>query len=201
MTWIKDPRPELLEQSKYYEVQFMDDGARNDLYQPWYANTGFAYLRSTFVVRDFWDTVTQKMPSYPASNQLFVNWVLDGYARRGHPIDHAPLTIRVLPQADYPAGNSVDLPGAKNPGHAVVHYDVRPLSPTARVAHFCWTHNITFKIQKMKAYNSLYVTEDCLLDWKKCVLGDPTPHWADAVCKHRDTPPLADSLETWMKNH
>ena len=35
MTWIKDPRPELLEQSKYYEVQFMDDGARNDLYQPW----------------------------------------------------------------------------------------------------------------------------------------------------------------------
>jgi hypothetical protein len=190
-----------VEQSKYYEVQFQDDGARNQIYQPWYANTGFLYLRSTYTVRDFWDTVTRSMPSYPQSNQLLVNWVLEGYARRGHPINHNPLTIRVLPQAEYPAGNSVDLPGAKNFGQASAHSDVRPLSPTAKIAHFCWTHNITFKIQKMRAYNSLYVTEECLFDWQKCVTGNPAPSWADAVCLHRDVPPLADSYETWIKNH
>ena len=201
MTWIKDPRPELLEQAKYYEVQFQDDGARNQIYQPWYANTGFAYLRSTYVVRDFWDTVTRSMPSYPQSNQLLVNWVLEGYVRRGHPINHAELTIRVLPQDEYPAGNSIDLPGATNFGQASAHNDVRPLSPTAKVAHFCWTHNITYKIQKMKGYNSLYVTEDCLTDWQKCIPRDPDSKWAESVCKHRNMPPFADSYETWVKNH
>jgi hypothetical protein len=111
------------------------------------------------------------------------------------------LTVRVLPQDEYPAGNSVDLPGASNFGQATAHTDVRPLSPTARVAHFCWTHNITFKIQKMRAYKSLYVTEDCLFDWQKCVTGTPTSDWADAVCKHRDIPPFADSYETWVQHH
>ena len=85
ITWIKDPLNELLDKSKHYELQFMDDGSRNDMYQPWYANTGFVYLRSTYVVRDFWDTVTRSMPSYPQSNQLIVNWVLEGYVASSFP--------------------------------------------------------------------------------------------------------------------
>mmetsp|Transcript_22359 Transcript_22359/g.67215 ORF Transcript_22359/g.67215 Transcript_22359/m.67215 type:complete len:669 (+) Transcript_22359:144-2150(+) len=200
ITWLKDPRPELLEQAEYYEAQFQDDGARNRLYQPWYANTGFFYLRGTYIGRDLWDRVTMQMPSWPQSNQVVLNWVMEGYESRGNPVNNAPLAIRVLPQDEYAAGNGVDLPGAKNPGQSTTHFDVRPLSPTAKVVHFCWTHNITFKIQKMRAYRSLYVSEECLMDWEKCV-ESPSSTWADDVCLHTDLPPMAPSYEAWLKKH
>ena len=91
--------------------QFQDDGARNARYQPWYANTGFFYMRSTFVARDFWDRVTQQMPSYPQSNQVVLNWVMEGFESRGHPVSQEELAVRILPQDEYVSGNGVDLPG------------------------------------------------------------------------------------------
>eukprot|EP00038_Savillea_parva_P001016 m.100773 g.100773 ORF g.100773 m.100773 type:complete len:656 (+) comp10360_c0_seq2:277-2244(+) len=200
ITWTKNPLPELLEASKYYEVQFQDDGARNARYQPWYANTGFFYMRSTFVARDFWDRVTQQMPSYPQSNQVVLNWVMEGFESRGHPVSQEELAVRILPQDEYVSGNGVDLPGARNPGQATVHQTVRPLSPTVKVVHFCWTHNITYKIDKMKGYKSLYVTEACIHDWKSC-LPEAARGWEDDVCQHTDLPPKASSYEAWLKKH
>jgi hypothetical protein len=34
--------------------------------------------------------------------------------------------------------------------------------------HFCWTHNITTKIVKMKELGKLFVQEDCSLDPGAC---------------------------------
>eukprot|EP00038_Savillea_parva_P001017 m.100785 g.100785 ORF g.100785 m.100785 type:complete len:643 (+) comp10360_c0_seq3:95-2023(+) len=200
ITWLKNPLPELTEQSKRYEIQFQDDGARNARYQPWYANTGFFYIRATYVTRDFWDRVTQQMPSYPQSNQVVLNWVLEGFESRGHPVSQEELPVRVLPQDEYVSGNGVDLPGARNPGQATEHITVRPLSPTAKVVHFCWTHNITFKIAKMKAYRSMYVAEDCMHDWTTCI-SEPSELWQDSVCLHTDLPPLAKSYKAWLDKH
>lgn len=94
-----------------------------------------------------------------------------------------------------PGGCSV-----RNPGQATVHNTVRPLSPTAKIVHFCWTHNITFKIGKMKGYKSLYVSEECLHNWESCV-DTPSNEWQDDVCLHTDLPPMARSRAAWLKAH
>lgn len=63
------------------------------------------------MARDFWDRVTLQMPSYPQSNQVILNWVMEGMESRGHPVNQDEFTVRVLPQDEYVAGNGVDLPG------------------------------------------------------------------------------------------
>lgn len=199
VTWVQDPIPMLREQSKYYEVQFQDDGARNELFGPWNANTGFFYMRGTLNNREFWNEVSMMMPSTPQSNQAMVNYVLEGYARRGHPFNKHSYPVHILSQDEFVSGNGIDVPGVPHAGCRKL-CNIRPLSPTAKVVHFCWTHNITFKIRKMEAYQSLYVAKRCLEKWSTCV-PEPSVDWSNQVCQHQKLPPMAENYDTWRRGH
>jgi hypothetical protein len=55
--WNEDPIPALRAASERYNTQWMDDGARTRRFAPYFANSGFFYLRNTYRVRQFWDQV------------------------------------------------------------------------------------------------------------------------------------------------
>ncbi len=43
LVWMRDPRPKL--QATVHDAVFMDDGARTPRFTPFFANTGFYFLR------------------------------------------------------------------------------------------------------------------------------------------------------------
>jgi hypothetical protein len=50
--------PELKRMSARFDTQWMDDGARTSRFAPFFANSGFFYLRNNYKTRQFWDAFT-----------------------------------------------------------------------------------------------------------------------------------------------
>eukprot|EP00040_Diaphanoeca_grandis_P022364 m.119941 g.119941 ORF g.119941 m.119941 type:complete len:555 (+) comp28776_c0_seq1:380-2044(+) len=170
-TWLTNPTDELMAQSTYYDMQFQDDGARGERYEPYHANSGFIYIRNCYNTLHFWDRVTLLMPSYPQGNQKVVAPELEHFVRKGV-WKKDDFRIKILPKEKYVSGNRLAFDGSI------------PLSPHAMVMHFCWTHNITQKVVKMQKYHELHVSSDCLQNISSCfaMVGKDPLDWKTDVC-------------------
>lgn len=166
VTWVANPIPDLVKGAQYHHAQFQDDGGRGAVFFPYAANSGFFYLRNDRLIRTFWDHVTVMMPGNPGGNQIVVNQLLELYSRRFE------MNVRILTREEYPSGRFIDHPLAKPNGVTPVHDD-------AMVLHFCWTHNITHKVYKMKAYNELHVSDACIYNTEFCGDKGPMKDWKD----------------------
>lgn len=167
VTWIEDPIPELLEGANYHHAQFQDDGGRGAVFYPFFANSGFFFLRNDRLTMSFWDAVTMAMPGTPAGNQIVVAYQLELYTRRHD------FSVRILPREEYPSGRFIDHPLGMKDGV------VRPTHDATKIMHFCWTHNLTDKVHKMNAYGEMHVTNGCMMQFDDC---DTTVDSWDKIC-------------------
>lgn len=169
VTWLKNPMEDLAKSSEMFDVQIQDDGARNERFQPYWANSGFYYLRNNDVVRTMWDRVTMSLHPFNQGNQATMNMVMQAFVmRRG-------LKVRVLPKKTYVAGS-----GLSHPHFLVDGRERLELDDSAEILHFCWTHNITHKFHKMELYDQLFITPDCFHDSTKCFSARPS---MDEICQ------------------
>merc|ERR1712032_1712705 len=68
---------------------WMDDGSRQGIFAPYYANTGFFYLRATDSTLSLWDDMFFRF-DYIAkwhTQQALTNMLLDHACQRGHVVD------------------------------------------------------------------------------------------------------------------
>ena len=173
VTWSRDPIPYLRELSTDYETIWMDDGARTNRFAPFFANTGFYYLRNNLQVAAFWDAVLYFGPysfSY-RSNQQTVNMVMEWYATRWG------LSVKVLPWQLFPSGNRISMDKAR-----ATHRNepLRKALDEGYVKHYCWTRSIKEKVEKMISHGDLHIAKDCVLSaGAKCPKGAKS---VDAIC-------------------
>jgi hypothetical protein len=75
----------------------MDDGARTRRFAPYFANSGFFYLRNTYRVRQFWDqfTLMSGLMAYWKSQQQLLALALEFASGQ------FGLSVRVLPWQRY----------------------------------------------------------------------------------------------------
>jgi hypothetical protein len=68
---------------------WMDDGARSGRFAPYYANTGFFYLRATEKTKSLWDDMFFRYDYIASwhSQQALTNMLLDNACQRGHVAD------------------------------------------------------------------------------------------------------------------
>eukprot|EP00035_Acanthoeca_spectabilis_P006698 m.128023 g.128023 ORF g.128023 m.128023 type:complete len:602 (-) comp13618_c0_seq1:52-1857(-) len=165
VTWPKDPFPALLAGRDKYHAQFMDDGARTFRFAPFFANSGFYYLTNRHPggghIVEFWDQVTMSMAESQTGNQEVLNAILE------YQVKNRAFKVRILPPEQFASGKYLGPP--KNEG------DVEKIN-SFLVAHFCWTHNMEVKRERMTEYNSRHLGDTCFNDIWKCKIGElPTP--------------------------
>eukprot|EP00040_Diaphanoeca_grandis_P019412 m.102551 g.102551 ORF g.102551 m.102551 type:complete len:565 (+) comp27411_c0_seq3:198-1892(+) len=181
ITWLSNPTENLFAHSEYFDVMFQDDGSRAERFEPFYANSGFFYLRNSFASHYFWDLVTLTMPGRPRSNQIVIAPILEmlHQQRDSQQILAEEFKVKILPDDEYLAGHKITHPLAVKNGQTI-----KPLSETARILHFCWTNNLDDKIHKMIAYKQLFVTEGCIRNFTQCrsQMSADYSNWDSHVC-------------------
>mmetsp|Transcript_22020 Transcript_22020/g.66045 ORF Transcript_22020/g.66045 Transcript_22020/m.66045 type:complete len:383 (+) Transcript_22020:140-1288(+) len=158
VVWPTDPYPDLIRHRDEYHAQFMDDGARTFRFAPFFANSGFYYLTNRHPgaghIIEFVDQVTMSMAESQTGNQEVLNAILEfQFKRRG-------FKLRILPSEKYASGKYISpLPKGAAP---------TSLPDGFLVAHFCWTHNMEVKRERMHEYKSKHLRDDCFNDVFKC---------------------------------
>eukprot|EP00040_Diaphanoeca_grandis_P029663 m.174111 g.174111 ORF g.174111 m.174111 type:complete len:530 (-) comp31753_c0_seq1:392-1981(-) len=172
VTWLSNPIPDLQARSQHFHVQFQNDGSCSKRFSPYCANSGFFYMANDLNVKKFWDHVTMSIPAHVTGNQEMVNQIMELHVRRNY------FTVNILPELIYVSGKHLPLPSEHSPS---------PAAPeTAKILHFSWTRNITYKLQKLHAFKQLFVSPECLLNFEKCVASvatDPqSKHTLEDIC-------------------
>eukprot|EP00040_Diaphanoeca_grandis_P044064 m.11158 g.11158 ORF g.11158 m.11158 type:complete len:582 (-) comp8687_c0_seq1:212-1957(-) len=166
VTWLTDPTSDLLNQSRFFDVLFQDDGSRSTTFEPYYGNSGFFYIRNSYEAVRFWDLVTLAMPGLPRSNQKVIAPFLELFARQhdSKQLIDKPFKVKVLSDQVYLAGHKITHPlGLKKPTDTL-----KEIPESAKILHFCWTNHLDDKIHKLKAYNQMFVSEACLRNFSVC---------------------------------
>eukprot|EP00040_Diaphanoeca_grandis_P022039 m.117931 g.117931 ORF g.117931 m.117931 type:complete len:589 (+) comp28618_c0_seq1:253-2019(+) len=172
LTWLSNPIPMLQDQSKFYHAQFQDDNSRQERFAPFFANSGFFYLKNTATTKWFWEHVTFTLPNRPQGNQVIVDAMLQYFVR------YHNFKLSMLSFKEFMSGAYI-----MHPIHTPKSASPKPIFEEAKVMHFCWTTNFQDKILKMKHYNQLFVSEKCVNNISTCFQqNNENEHWRDTVC-------------------
>eukprot|EP00607_Mallomonas_marina_P007308 CAMPEP_0182418196 /NCGR_PEP_ID=MMETSP1167-20130531/2668_1 /TAXON_ID=2988 /ORGANISM="Mallomonas Sp, Strain CCMP3275" /LENGTH=466 /DNA_ID=CAMNT_0024592271 /DNA_START=567 /DNA_END=1964 /DNA_ORIENTATION=- len=149
LVWMKDPRPML--QATSHDAVFMDDGARTPRFTPFFANTGFYYLRCNSIVLHLMERVVRGVGeiAFTHSHQATLNrHLLETQGLLN-------LQINVLSSVDFPSG--IMFHHNKSYMKRLSHHQEDPY-----VFHMCWTNNRHEKVTFFKQIGMWFIPEDRL---------------------------------------
>jgi len=140
MVWLKDPVPYINDANCVHEGEdsdaiFQHDGAVSRRFAPYFACSGFFFLRSNWRVNEFWSSVLYSdLTWFWRSQQAPINYALGGSCRTG-------LRVNILCEETFINGKiMIGLERGKRKWE-----ELRPV-----VAHVNWTLNMTDKVNRMK---------------------------------------------------
>jgi hypothetical protein len=153
LVWYKDPFEYFKNAPADIDTFWQDDGARSIRYAPFFANSGFYYLRSNDRTRNFmhelllqWDQIMSLRSHQHALDQLLIQ----------HRVQYG-MTVKVLEKEEFPQGQifhhrketMIDfVEGRKHP----------------HVFHMCWTASEVNKLKYMKQVGMWYLKPECTED-------------------------------------
>jgi hypothetical protein len=154
MVWMRDPLPYLQDISNVgdFDCYFEDDGARSMRYAPWFANSGFYYLRNNDRTRYLITSLlysADQILNHHSHQQALTHILNDHSAQFG-------LSIKVL---------SKDLfPGGKNFHHDrpyMLNWMKGSLDEEPLMFHMCWTTNKDDKLNYLQQLGLWYLPDSC----------------------------------------
>ncbi len=143
VVWRRDPRSYLSLRARQEDLdfQFMYDGP-NARFQPLHFNTGFFFVSSNALSRCAWSVVFEHLVEAFdfRSQQAVVNIVMSCLRERG-------LRAERLSETCFVNGHATPI-GPEGPA---------ALAPDLFVVHASWTHNLAFKLEKLRSYGLWYL--------------------------------------------
>ena len=136
LVWFRDPIPFLL--SLEADAAFMDDGARSGRFDPFYANSGFYFLRynrhNVYLMERMSRSAGEM--SYTHSHQgVLTKYLLEAHHLTG-------LKITLLSQLDFPSGKLFH-------HNKTYMKELRAHKRVPYVFHMCWTANSKDKVSEV----------------------------------------------------
>lgn len=134
LVWFRDPIPYL--HSLDCDAAFMDDGARSGRFDPFYANSGFYFLRHNAQNIYLMERMSRSAGelSYTHSHQ----GTLTKYMAEAHHL--VGLKIKILDQLEFPSGKLFH-------HNKTFMKELRGHKRTPFVFHMCWTKNSADKVR------------------------------------------------------
>jgi hypothetical protein len=141
LIWLKDPLIYLKEQSPYSQIQIMYDG-ENQRHFPFYANTGFFYLKNEAVCLAVLETALHNTASIfkLGGHQAPFNRICHHFAI------HNLLNLCVLPESLFLNGHLFNADNGLRPASEA-------WQESGIVIHYSWTANRADKIRKLEKFN------------------------------------------------
>lgn len=147
LVWMRDPLPFL--QSTKEDAVFMDDGARTPRFTPFYANTGFYFMRRNFRIQFLLEYILRGVSqiSQTKSHQAPLN----RYLQEAQALFN--LQIKVLDNVMFPSG--IMFHHNKTFMHLLSQQKVYPY-----VFHMCWTESRDDKVKYFKQIDMWFLPDD-----------------------------------------
>ncbi|KAH8044102.1 nucleotide-diphospho-sugar transferase [Aureococcus anophagefferens] len=159
VVWFRDPLPYFAEiADDQVDTFWMDDGARSSRYTPWYANSGFYFLRANERVVFFMHRLLMSYDvilAVRSHQHALIMLLTDLMAKHG-------LTAQLLPNTDFPQGQ-------------VFHHKKEIMKDFVAgrrkpyVFHMCWTASRVDKLRYLKNIALWFLDPSC-----------PEDSWANA---------------------
>ena len=159
VVWFRDPLPYFAEVADdQVDTFWMDDGARSSRYTPWYANSGFYFLRANERVVFFMHRLLMSYDvilAVRSHQHALIMLLTDLMAKHG-------LTAQLLPNTDFPQGQ-------------VFHHKKEIMKDFVAgrrkpyVFHMCWTASRVDKLRYLKNIALWFLDPSC-----------PEDSWANA---------------------
>jgi hypothetical protein len=150
VVWFKDPLEYFVSQPKDIDSFWMDDGARSTRYAPFFANSGFYYLRANAKNRNFMHALLLSFDQIMTvrSHQHVLDRLLGQHA--------ATFGVRadVLSKETFPQGQVFH----HNKGLMKEFADLKKLPV---VFHMCWTASKVDKLKYMKQVGHWFLKDTC----------------------------------------
>eukprot|EP01041_Mallomonas_annulata_P006168 gene6168-12500_t len=147
LVWMRDPRPLL--QAMVHDAVFMDDGARTPRFTPFFANTGFYYLRHNARALHLMERLSRGVSEigFTHSHQATFNRHL---TETQGLLD---LKIHVLDSVDFPSG--IMFHHNKSFMALLDKHQVQPY-----VFHMCWTDSRAQKVTYFKQIGMWFIPDN-----------------------------------------
>jgi len=148
LIWLRDPLAYLKVENLTSDIQIMHDGV-NPRHYPYYANTGFFYLRNTNVTKAVFETAMHNTTAIfkTGGHQPALNRILHHFAM------YNLLDLTVLAENLFLNGHLFNLKRGTNPKANYWQTD-------GFVIHYSWTGNYQQKIDKLKMFNFFNIDVD-----------------------------------------
>ena len=150
IVWFKDPLEYFAKQPGDIDTFWMDDGARSKRYAPFFANSGFYYLRANAKTRNFMHALLLSFDQIMTvrSHQHVLDRLLGQHAA------NFGMRAQVLSKEYFPQGQ-------------VFHHNKALMKEFAdfkkhpHVFHMCWTASKVNKLKYMKQVGHWYLRDTC----------------------------------------
>jgi len=141
LIWLKDPLTYLKTKNPDSDVQIMNDGF-NSRHYPYYANSGFFYLRNTPVTHAIFETALHNTTAIfkTAGHQPALNRILHHFAF------HNLLELTVLAESLFLNGHLFNIKRG-------AHKNAKGWQKQGYAIHYSWTGNYKEKIENLKTFN------------------------------------------------
>jgi hypothetical protein len=141
LIWLKDPLPYLTKSNLESDVQIMFDG-RNPWHYPYYANSGFIYIRNCNASNAVFETAFLNTSNIfqCGGHQSPLNRILH------HFVVHNVLSLKILPEAIFLNGHLFNLERG-------VLENAGDWQNDGLVVHYSWTGNCEEKTKKLEKFN------------------------------------------------
>jgi hypothetical protein len=157
IVWMKDPLPYLQDTNRAgdFDCYFEDDGARSMRYAPWFANSGFYYLRNNdrtkYLITSLLYSADQII-NHRSHQQVLTHILNDHSTQFG-------LTIKVLAKDLFPGGKSFhhDKP-------YMLGWMKGELAEEPYMFHMCWTANKDDKLNYLQQMGEWFLKDECKND-------------------------------------
>ena len=141
LIWLQNPVPKLRQSNSLSDIQIMFDGP-NPRHYPYYANTGFFYIRNTKYTHCLFETAHRNSSAIfkLGGHQPPLNRIMHHFAM------HNLVNIKVLPETKFVNGHLFRLGND-------INQKIKNYKSEAIVVHYSWTGNTQEKLQKLEKYD------------------------------------------------
>jgi hypothetical protein len=134
LVWFQDPLPDLYRYP--HDISFMDDGARSGRFNPFFANSGFYFMKHNELTRYLMERMVtsgvSEIHRTKSHQSVMTRHLMESTALIG-------LEITILSQLDYPSGKMFH-------HNKTYMSQLRAERVSPRVFHMCWTANTQDKV-------------------------------------------------------
>jgi hypothetical protein len=137
LVWFQDPLPDLYHYP--HDISFMDDGARSGRFNPFFANSGFYFMKhnelTKYLMERMISSGVSEIHRTKSHQSVMTRHIMESTALVG-------LEITILSQLDYPSGKMFH-------HNKTYMSQLRAERVSPRVFHMCWTANTQDKVPSL----------------------------------------------------